>query len=310
VEQYDPVTDLWTIEADLPVPRAMFSANAVDGKIYAISGTDRSHPCPGLSTMYELTVSGASPDFNGDGIVDIKDLLRLIESWGQDDPTVDIAPPSFSDGIVEALDLELLMSYWEQPIDDPTLLAHWALDEMEGEVAYDSAGVNDASLIGEPRWNPDGGHVAGALEFDGLDDSISTPTVLNPSGGPFSILAWVQGGMPGQVVMSQFNGANWLATDTTSGCIMTQLCASGRGGGPLQSEIVITDGAWHRVGFVWDGLYRSLYVDDTLVAQDSQTNLGGPIAGLNIGCGSDSAVGTFWLGLIDDVRIYNRAVHP
>jgi hypothetical protein len=28
-------------------------------------------------------------DFNGDGTVDSSDLLRLIESWGQDDPAVD-----------------------------------------------------------------------------------------------------------------------------------------------------------------------------------------------------------------------------
>ena len=32
--------------------------------------------------------------------------------------------------------------------------------------------------------------------------------------------------------------------------------------------------------------------------------------GLNIGCGSDMAPGTFFTGLIDDVRIYNRAVRP
>jgi len=29
-----------------------------------------------------------------------------------------------------------------------------------------------------------------------------------------------------------------------------------------------------------------------------------------IGCGKNMAAGTFWSGLIDDVRIYNRAVKP
>ncbi len=60
--------------------------------------------------VYEPTPP--TPDFNGDGLVDVKDLMRLIQSWGQDDPTVDIAPPPFGDGIVDVLDLELLMSYW------------------------------------------------------------------------------------------------------------------------------------------------------------------------------------------------------
>ncbi|MHC4541769.1 MAG: LamG-like jellyroll fold domain-containing protein [Planctomycetota bacterium] len=57
-------------------------------------------------------------------------------------------------------------------------------------------------------------------------------------------------------------------------------------------------------------MYRSLYVDDTLVAEDSQPGLADSLGGLNIGCGSDLAAGTFFSGLIDDVRIYSRAVSP
>jgi hypothetical protein len=36
----------------------------------------------------------------------------------------------------------------------------------------------------------------------------------------------------------------------------------------------------------------------------------GPINGLYIGAGSELMPGTFWSGLIDDVRIYDRAVKP
>jgi len=32
--------------------------------------------------------------------------------------------------------------------------------------------------------------------------------------------------------------------------------------------------------------------------------------GLNIACGSDTMHDTLWTGLIDDVRIHNRAVQP
>jgi hypothetical protein len=91
---------------------------------------------------------------------------------------------------------------------------------------------------------------------------------------------------------------------------MTELRSSGRGGCPLQSEIVVTDGTWHRIGFVWNGAYRTLYVDDILVAEDTQKGLENSINDLNIGCGNNNTVGTFWSGLIDDVRIYNRAVTP
>ena len=202
------------------------------------------------------------------------------------------------------------MSYWEQPIDDPTLLAHWALDETEGTVAYDGAGLNDASIIGEPVWKPEGGKIGGALAFDGVDDCAFTPHGLNPLDGPFSVLAWIRGGAPGQVVISQLNGADWLSADPTSGVLMTALCESGRGRSSLKSESVITDGDWHRIGFVWDGAHRALYVDDILAAESTQQGLGSATGGLNIGCGMNSAAGTFWSGLIDDIRIYNRPVSP
>jgi hypothetical protein len=43
---------------------------------------------------------------------------------------------------------------------------------------------------------------------------------------------------------------------------------------------------------------------------DTQQGLASSIGGLNIGCGFSSAVGTFWSGLVDELRIYNRAVNP
>jgi len=312
VDEYNPATDTWTRKSDMPTPRLLMSSSAVNSRIYVMGGAVEPYPSwQACSTVEEYDIGlTSSPDFNGDGTVDIKDLLQLIESWGQDDPLCDIASPPYGDGIIDAMDLELLMSYWGQPVDDPTLIAHWALDEVEGDIAYDSAGVNDAFVIGEPVWRPEGGKVGGALALDGIDDCVFGQCCLNPAAGAFSVFAWVKGGALGQVVISQLDGANWLGLDPSWGCLTTNLCYSGRGGSPLRSEILITDGNWHRVGFVWDGLYRTLYIDDILVAEDTQKGLGSSIGGLNIGCGSNSAAGTFWSGLIDDVRIYNRIVSP
>ena len=61
---------------------------------------------------------------------------------------------------------------------------------------------------------------------------------------------------------------------------------------------------------MWDGSYRTLYVDDITVAQDTQDGLGGSDNGLYIGCGYNMEPGTYFSGLIDDIRIYNRAVRP
>jgi len=259
----------------------------------------------------EVIPIGPEPvvDFNGDGTVDIKDLLRLIESWGQNDPTIDIAP-LFGDGVVDVLDLELLMSCWGQPFDDPTLIAHWALDETEGSTAYDSAGSNDAFVIGGPVWLPSGGQVNGALQLDGVDDCVITDSIRNTTEGALSVFVWVRVGVPGQVVLSQIGRENWLCTDSSEGNLMTELKSAGRDGCSLISETAITDGNWHRIGFVWDGSNRTLYVDGVAVAEDTQDGLEGSENSLYIGTGASMGPGTYWSGLIDDVRIYNRAVRP
>ena len=107
--------------------------------------------------------------------------------------------------------------------------------------------------MGGPVWQPDGGMVAGALQFDGIDDYVSTDPVLNPADGAFSVYAWIKGGAPRQVVLSQTSGANWLSADPSEGKLMTNLSRPLGGRTPpppLVSEFVITYGDWHRAGFV------------------------------------------------------------
>ncbi len=281
--------------------------------------------CPNISadgsTLYFVRVSdpgvGADiwqapilplVDFNGDEKVDIDDLVRLIESWGQQDASVDIAPAPFGDGVVDEKDLRVLMDHWGQTVIDPRLLAHWKLDEKEGRIAVDSAYDHDGTLHGDPSWQPTGGVRDGSLQLDGIDDSVSADFVLDPAGGPFSIFAWVKDGGPGQVILSQDKGVNWLVVAAPKGELRVEL-RSARGG-TLTSPAILTNGAWHRVGFVWDGGSRALYVDDVEVARDALTGIVGSTGGLHIGAGSTLAPGTFWHGLVDDVRIYNRAVKP
>ena len=79
---------------------------------------------------------------------------------------------------------------------------------------------------------------------------------------------------------------------------------------PLLSQTLITDDAWHRVGLSWDGANRILYVDNVEVAKDTQPGFASSEGGLYIGTGKDMTLGTYWSGLIDEVRVYNRAVRP
>jgi L-ascorbate metabolism protein UlaG (beta-lactamase superfamily) len=192
---------------------------------------------------------------------------------------------------------------------DFSLLAWWKLDETEGDVAHDSAGTNDGTVVGSAAWQPDGGIIDGALEFDGSDDYVSTPFVVNPNAGAFSAFAWVKGGAAGQVILSQKKSADWLMASAEDGTLATELKA-GRGGRTLKSSVSIIDGAWHRVGLTWDGSHRTLYVDDAEPVSDTQTSVNPGTDGMVIGAGNATAPGTFWTGLIDDVHLHTRVVKP
>jgi hypothetical protein len=78
----------------------------------------------------------------------------------------------------------------------------------------------------------------------------------------------------------------------------------------VYSDTVVIDDHWHRIGLTWNGTMRRLYIDDVLVAEDEPGPLPFVSAGLHIGAGANLEAGTFFSGLIDDVRIYNRAVRP
>jgi len=279
---------------------------SADGSTFYFS-SDR----PGGFGGFDICQVSIEPvvDFNGDGKVDVKDVVIMTEHWGENYSLCDIGPTPLGDGIVDVQDLVVLTEYMEPK--DRTLIAHWALDETEGIIAQDnSAGDNDAYLIGDPIWQPSGGQVDGALQLDGVDDCVITGSIPNPAEGPFSVFAWVKDGAPDQAVLSQMGGARWLCTDPSEGNLMTELKGTGRGAAELLSQTIITNGNWHRIGLVWDGSHRTLYVDDVAVAEDAQTDLEASENGLYIGAGTAMEPGSFWSGLIDDVRIYNRAVTP
>jgi len=250
-------------------------------------------------------------DLNGDGIVDAADMCIMVDHWGEDYSLCDIGPMPWGDGVVNVEDMKVLAKHL---FEDYRLIAHWELNETEGSIAYDSIKSNNGTCHGEPLWVPTGGKIGGALQFDGVDDYVSVPFILNPSVGSFSVFTWLKGGTPGQAILSQANstsGSNstWLGIDPSDGKLITKLMHPPFPS--LESDSVITDSQWHHVGLVYnrDSLQRHLYVDGTEVAKDiSPVAALGSDGGLYIGASKDLEAGSFFSGLIDDVRIYNNVL--
>jgi len=310
IPMIDQIAELRDVEViDLYTPLINASSMFPDG-IHPNAG--------GAKLMAEAIFPLSTPDLNEDGIVNAADMCIIIDHWGENYPLCDVSPAPFGDGIIDVQDLVVLSEYL---FTYPGAIAYWKLDETEGDIAHDSVADCNGTLIGDPVWQPEGGMVAGALQFDGIDDYISTDYVLNPEEGAFSAFVWINGGAPEQVIISQTDGIDgtgntWLGLGASSGNLMTALVPPPVGRfitQPMVSEAVVTDGQWHYIGFVWDGSYRSLYVDGTEVARDANPITLAPLksatGGLYIGAGKNLDVGSLFSGMIDDIRIYNKALN-
>lgn len=206
---------------------------------------------------------------------------------------------------------------------DPALEeAYWKYDETEGSIAYDSTPYErDGTLKPNypsncPTWDEDG-KVGGALDFDGTDDYVSMDFILNPAEGSFSSFLWMKGVGTWDVLLTQRDGGGgtgriWLGINSY-GKLMTYIQNSG--GGPLHaSSGIINDNYWHHVGVVWDWDEQSqlgkryLYVDNKIVAQDNSgiSALESSTGGMYVSRHKNG--GSHHNGLIDDVRIYRRAL--
>ncbi|MHC4558856.1 MAG: right-handed parallel beta-helix repeat-containing protein [Planctomycetota bacterium] len=253
--------------------------------------------------------AGNIADLNADNSVNFRDYAGLVGIWQVEGLLI---PQDLDrDGTVGYNDLAILADNWLAVVI-PLPLAHWKLDETEGSVAHDSVGDKNGTVAGA-IWQPTGGKVNGAIEFDGEYDLVTTPFVLNPADGAFSVFAWIKGGAPGQVIISQADGTGqgsaWLCAEPPNGKLTTTLMNPPFP--PLESESVITDSQWHHIGLVYDidVLRRYLYVDGVEVAKDNTIAVGVPsTGGLYFGAGKDLEEGCFFSGLIDDVRIYKVAL--
>jgi Tol biopolymer transport system component len=250
-------------------------------------------------------------DLNADGTVDADDMSIMVHYWGQNEPLCDIGPMPWGDGIVDAQDLIVLSKHLAPGLK---AVAHWKLDETARTIAHDSIGSSDATVMGDATWRPEGGLIDGALEFDGVDDHVATDFISDPKVGPVRVVCWVRTDVAGGVIVSQKPGAafgsTWLATDPADGTLMTEMMFPFP---PLYSTALVANGQWHEVTAEWDGTYRRLWADNQEVARDPLSMALPPFSWNGtfiIGAGASLGPDTFFTGLIDDVRIYNRAISP
>lgn len=314
----------------------MYAAMEGVGHLYADGVHPNAEGAGLIAKQVAAVLTGAriAPDFNHDGAVNLLDfalltrhdlLGRAVMSDPNDvnDPNgfnvtpdlavYDISPAPDGDGLVNLQEMSALFLHW---LSTPGLIAHWKLDEHEGDMAYDSLAGREATVQGDALWSPFEGMSGGALALDGVNDYVKTDAILNPGDGPFSVFIWAKGSHPGGTLISQTDiggkGRVWLGTTPVDGYLLTEVTNGGRLTTTLTSSREVTDNEWHRIGLVWDGVTRRLTVDDLDAAVDERplSRLEASRGALHIGAGKTPNPTNLWFGLIDDVKIYNRAVTP
>lgn len=218
-------------------------------------------------------------------------------------------------------------SAWADLTDE--LIAHWKLDEVEGDIAYDLVGGNHGTLMNGPLWTT--GLIDGALEFDGEDDYVELGTSDDLDDLPLydmTVSAWIYdehtGGTTwGTIAGCYANNHGWsfrmFSNASGDRSLYFQVPHSG-GNYDAWATYWSVDGTifannWLHTAVVWDAGTKTakLYINGEEPSYQTTTPGTGTYnsdVSRNKEIGRIPHVGgiQYFKGMIDDVRIYDRAL--
>lgn len=192
------------------------------------------------------------------------------------------------------------------------LVGHWELDETTGSSIADSSVNSNTGTWSDGSGNSVAeetttGQVGDALDFDGTDDDISIADDASLKPANITLAAWVYADSTGggSHIMDKQSGSTGYGIYLPSGNVSSFVSVDSAWDnttGPALST-----GTWYHIAATYDGTTHSLYVDGALA--DSNTNAGTLTHTTNsMNIGTRDGGGQRWNGIIDDVRVYDRAL--
>ena len=222
---------------------------------------------------------------------------------------------------------------------DDGLVAHWPLDEGAGNTAADIVGGHDGTLKGGVNWAGEGSPVNGdALSFDGYSDGVSHVTdpgtinwvsvdLFDVVGPGITLVAWIRPEgfdvSDARIITKQKTWSSsdiwWMLSTYTDGTALRMRLKTDDGGADNGTTTMFSDtgyleaGVWSQVAATYDGNKMRLYHNAVEIMSTDKTGMiqADPTADVAIGNSPLADPGGLrapFNGLIDDVRIYDRAL--
>ena len=201
------------------------------------------------------------------------------------------------------------------------MAAWWKLNETSGTTAADASGNgNDGALEGDGQWVE--GVLDGAWEGDGTGDYIRVPhsDSLDISDA-VTVALWLYGGIaPDQVLCKGNGGDAWVSSYSIrvddDSAHSRQINWRGRGGtavNGLNSASALPTDEWIHVAVTFDvdaaGDNQKIYLNGVLDAENQSSEpLSTNTDDVLIGADAYSTTRWHWQGMLDDIRIYNKAL--
>jgi uncharacterized repeat protein (TIGR01451 family) len=192
------------------------------------------------------------------------------------------------------------------------LVGYWPLNEESGSVALDGSGlVNNGSIMNAARVS---GKLGNALSFNGVNSSVLIPNNASLNfAGPITMSAWIK---PLSTTGKQDVVAHGYTT-TTYGSVFLRINAGRYEVGswnnvnePVASAPMPNSdlGNYVHLTGVYNGTAWILYRNGVIVGT-TVTGMGSLLVNASWAIGArDAGVDRFFKGVIDEVRIYNRAL--
>jgi len=199
----------------------------------------------------------------------------------------------------------------------PGAVAAWGFNEGSGTTSADASGNgNTATLVNGPSWVA-GKHGTG-LSFDRVNDYLTVPNSasLNFAGSAMTLSMWLNpASISGDsVILGKFWGTTMTSPFYQYGLELqsngsTPILEIGTTGGVTETSMgsTVAYNQWSHLAVVFGGSQAKFYVNGNLVITNP---LGASITarGMPLKIGADANTQQFYKGILDDVRIYNRAL--